>query len=40
MNLNKLLEVVKEAALKGGEEILKIYEGGGREGVGMLQTSN
>ena len=26
MNLNKLLEVVKEAALKGGEEILKIYE--------------
>ena len=26
MNLNNLLEIVKEAALKGGEEILKIYE--------------
>ena len=26
MNLNKLLELVKEAALKGGEEILKIYD--------------
>lgn len=25
MNLNNLLETVKEAALKGGEEILKIY---------------